>query len=122
MAKKKINIDAAKKLLESGIDVEWVFEQFDLEPVQAGGPYTAKQPVPVPAPIPQPEPKSAETPNAEPTAFPDFSGQVVAMQQAMDSFIQRLQQANINNSTQPGHPEMTTDQILASIIAPPSAK
>ena len=83
----------------------------------------AGDPAPAPAPAPDPEPAPAPAPAPDPAPQP--TGQPDPYQNILEQLgllSKQIQQSNRQNAQQPKQPELTGDQVLANIIAPPRRK
>lgn len=76
-----------------------------------------KDPQPEPTPAPQPDPTPAPTPQPEPTPAPQPQDDPIL--QELLGIKTLIQKQNILHDGHGGPDERTTDDILASLIAPP---
>lgn len=85
------------------------------------------QPAPDPAPAPAPDPAPAAPaapapapdPTPAPTAAPDPYAEIM---QQLGLLSRQIQNSNLITAQQPPPAELTGDQVLANIIAPPRRK
>ena len=82
-------------------------------------PAPTPDPAPAPAPAPAPNPAPAPDPAPAPTSQPDPYQQIM---EQLGMIRQQIQTSNRNSAQQPEQPELTGDQVLANIIAPPRRK
>ena len=93
------------------------------DPAPAPAPAPDPEPAPAPAPAPDPEPAPAPAPAPDPAPQP--TGQPDPYQNILEQLgllSKQIQQSNRQNAQQPEQPELTGDQVLANIIAPPRRK
>ena len=91
---------------------------FTAEQIGALGGIDQPAPDPVPEPAPAPAPEPAPAPDPAPTK-PDPYEAIMA---ELGGLRQQIQQSNLAAAQQPATPELSGDQILANIIAPPRRK
>ena len=76
----------------------------------------APQPDPQPQPAAQPEPQPVAQPEPQPTAQPDPYARLM---EELGQIKAQIQSNNRNQAQQPEAQQLTGDQVLANIIAPP---
>lgn len=80
----------------------------------------AAEAVPTPAPAPAPAPATAPAP-AAPAPAADNKADFDAIMAAIGGLKLQMQQAAIQTAQQPAQPQMTANDMIASIINPPTA-
>lgn len=93
-------------LAKAGFSVEQIWECNKAMNIPPQEPTPAPQPEPTPAPTPQPEPTPAPQPQDDPIL------------QELLGIKTLIQKQNIIHDSYEGQNEKTTDDILASLIAP----
>jgi len=76
----------------------------------------APQPDPQPQPAAKPEPQPAAKPEPQPAAQPDPYAKLM---EELGQIKAQIQQSNRSQAQQPEAQQLTGDQVLANIIAPP---
>lgn len=81
----------------------------------------APTPAPAPAPAPAPLPAPAPAPTPAPVPAPDNKADFDAIMAAIGGLKLQMQQAAIQTAQQPAQQQMSADDMIASIINPPTA-
>ena len=94
-------------------------EQQSPAPAPAPAPEPVPAPAPAPAPVPAPTPVPAPIP--APAPAPDNKADFDAIMAAIGGLKLQMQQAAIQTSQQPAQTQPSAEELLATIINPPTA-
>lgn len=95
---------------------------FTAEQIGALGGIDQPAPAPAPEPAPAPDPAPVPEPAPAPDPAPTNPDPYEAIMAELGGLRQQIQKFNRDAAQQPGNPELSGDQILANIIAPPRRK
>lgn len=125
-----MNLDDLLTLVKAGYTKEEISQMTALTSTKGDNPAPAKDPAggtpdpePVPEPAPEPKPAAAETEYQKSIikeAAADTEYQ--KLEKLLNQFINTAQAQNLNGSMSAAAPQRTTQDILASVIAPPARK
>lgn len=105
-------LDDILTLAKAGFNAEQIGAL--LQPAQDPAPQPEPQPAPQPEPQPAPQPKAQPAQEAAPQRDP-----YTKLMEELGAIKAQIQQSNRSQAQQPEQQQLTGDQILANIIAPP---
>lgn len=108
-------------LVKAGYTKEEISQMTALTSTKGDNPAPAKDPAggtPDPEPVPEPNPEPVQPTPAPAAAETEYQ----KLEKLLNQFINTAQAQNLNGSMSAAAPQRTTQDILASVIAPPARK